>query len=94
MKLIMIPLEILTMFIRPFTLLVRLFANITGGHIIVISLFALIFILESIGIAPVSILLGLLVFTLELIFGALQAYIFTVLSALYISLAVNASAEE
>ena len=94
MKLIMIPLEILTMFIRPFTLLVRLFANITGGHIIVISLFSLIFILNTIGIAPVSVLLGLLVFTLELIFGALQAYIFTVLSALYISLAVNASAEE
>lgn len=94
MKLIMIPLEILTMFIRPFTLLVRLFANITGGHIIVISLFSLIFILNTIGIAPISVLLGLLVFTLELIFGALQAYIFTVLSALYISLAVNASAEE
>lgn len=94
MKLIMVPLEIITMFTRPFTLLIRLFANITGGHIIVISLFSLIFILGTLAIAPVSILLGLLVFTLELIFGALQAYIFTVLSALYISLAVNASSEE
>lgn len=94
MKLIMIPLEIVTMFTRPFTLLIRLFANITGGHIIVLSLFSLIFILQTVGVAPISILLGMLVFTLELIFGALQAYIFTVLSALYIGLAVNAGAEE
>lgn len=90
MKVIMVPLEIITMFTRPFTLLVRLFANITGGHIIVISLFCLIFLLGTLGIAPVSVLLGMLVFVLELIFGALQAYIFTVLSALYIGLAVNA----
>ena len=94
MKLIMVPLEIVTMFTRPFTLLIRLFANITGGHIIVISLFSLIFILHTVGIAPVSVLLGMLVFTLELIFGALQAYIFTVLSALYIGLAVNAGSDE
>lgn len=94
MKLIMVPLEIVTMFTRPFTLLIRLFANITGGHIIVISLFSLIFILHTVGIAPVSVLLGMLVFTLELIFGALQAYIFTVLSALYIGLAVNAGNDD
>ncbi len=94
MKVIMVPLEIITMFTRPFTLLIRLFANITGGHIIVISLFALIFMLQTLCIAPVSVLLGIMVFCLELIFGALQAYIFTVLSALYISLAVNAGHDE
>lgn len=94
MKVIMVPLEIITMFTRPFTLLVRLFANITGGHIIVISLFSLIFILGTVAIAPVSVLLGIMVFCLELIFGALQAYIFTVLSALYIGLAVNAGHDE
>lgn len=93
MKVIMVPLEIITMFTRPFTLLIRLFANITGGHIIVISLFTMIFLLQTLGIAPVSVLLGLLVFVLELIFGALQAYIFTVLSALYIGMAVNAGHE-
>lgn len=94
MKVIMVPIEIITMFTRPFTLLIRLFANITGGHIIVISLFSLIFILGTVAIAPVSVLLGVMVFCLELIFGALQAYIFTVLSALYISLAVNAGHDE
>ena len=94
MKFIMVPLEIITMFTRPFTLLIRLFANITGGHIIVISLFSLIFILGTVAIAPVSVLLGIMVFCLELIFGALQAYIFTVLSALYIGLAVNAGHDE
>ncbi len=94
MKFIMVPLEIVTMFTRPFTLLIRLFANITGGHIIVISLFSLIFILGTFYIAPVSVLLGIMVFCLELIFGALQAYIFTVLSALYIGLAINAGEDE
>lgn len=94
MKIIMVPLEIITMFTRPFTLLIRLFANITGGHIIVISLFGLIFIMNTLAIAPVSVLLGVMVFCLELIFGALQAYIFTVLSALYIGLAVNAGHDD
>ena len=94
MKFILVPIEIITMFTRPFTLLIRLFANITGGHIIVISIFSLIFILGTVAIAPISVLLGLMVFTLELIFGALQAYIFTVLSALYISLAVNVGHDE
>ena len=94
MKLIMVPLEIVTMFTRPFTLLIRLFANITGGHIIIISLFSLIFLLHTYTVACISIPLALMVFVLELIFGALQAYIFTVLSALYIGLAVNAGHEE
>ena len=93
MKVIMIPLEILTMFIRPFTLLIRLFANITGGHIIVLSLFCLTYITGKFVMELPSVLLGLMVFVLELIFGALQAYIFTILSALYIGLAVNAGEE-
>lgn len=89
MKFILVPIEIVTMFIRPFTLLVRLFANVTGGHIIILSLIAMIFIIGHIAMAVPSILLTLIIFVLEIIFGALQAYIFTLLSALYIGLAVN-----
>lgn len=89
MKVILIPVEIISMFTKPFTLLVRLFANITGGHILVLSLFSVIFIVHSYAMAVPSVLLAFLIFTLELIFGALQAYIFTLLSALYIGLAVN-----
>ncbi|MBQ3634457.1 MAG: F0F1 ATP synthase subunit A [Bacteroidales bacterium] len=88
MKFIMVPLEIVTMFTRPFTLLIRLFANITGGHIIVLSMFSIIFYLQTYMISIASVPLAFVVFVLELIFGALQAYIFTVLSALYIGLAV------
>jgi len=89
MKVILIPVEIISMFTKPFTLLIRLFANITGGHILVLSLFSVIFIVHSYAMAVPSVLLAFLIFTLELIFGALQAYIFTLLSALYIGLAVN-----
>lgn len=89
MKVILIPVEIISIFTKPFTLLVRLFANITGGHILVLSLFSIIFIVHSYSMAIPSVLLAFMIFTLELIFGVLQAYIFTLLSALYIGLAVN-----
>lgn len=89
MKLILVPIEIISMFTKPFTLLVRLFANVTGGHIIIICLISMIFIVQSYVMAVPSVLLALIIFVLELIFGALQAYIFTLLSALYIGLAVK-----
>ena len=89
LKVILVPIEIISMFTKPFTLLIRLFANVTGGHIIIISLISIIFIAQSFAMAPVSILLSLAILMLELIFGLLQAYIFTLLSALYIGLATQ-----
>lgn len=89
LKVILVPIEIISMFTKPFTLLIRLFANVTGGHIIMISLVSMIFIAKSFAMAPISVLLSLLIFVLEIIFGLLQAYIFTLLSALYIGLAVQ-----
>ncbi|MGV8828374.1 MAG: F0F1 ATP synthase subunit A [Breznakibacter sp.] len=89
LKIILVPIEIISMFTKPFTLLIRLFANVTGGHIILISLISMIFIAKSYVMAPISILLSLLIFMLEIIFGLLQAYIFTLLSALYIGLATH-----
>jgi len=85
---IMIPVEIIGMLSKPFALTVRLFANITAGHIIVMSLLALIFIFDSLVVAPVSILFVIFMDCLELLVAFLQAYIFTLLSALFISLAV------
>jgi F-type H+-transporting ATPase subunit a len=67
--------------------MIRLFANITAGHIIVLSLIALIFIFNTLAIAPVSILFVIFMDFLELLVAFLQAYIFTLLSALFISLA-------
>jgi len=86
---IMIPVEFIGIIAKPFALMVRLFANITGGHIIVLSLIGLIFIFKSVLIAPVSILFVIFMDCLELLVAFLQAYIFTLLSALFISLAVQ-----
>jgi F-type H+-transporting ATPase subunit a len=85
---IMIPVEIIGLFSRPFALMIRLFANITAGHIIVLSLISLIFIFDSVGLAPVSMVFVIFMDFMELLVAFLQAYIFTLLSALFISLAV------
>ncbi len=74
---------------KPFALMIRLFANITAGHIILLSLVALIFIFRSVTLAPVSILMGLFMNCLEILVAFIQAYIFTLLSALFIGLAVE-----
>ena len=86
---VMIPVEIIGIFSKPFALMIRLFANITAGHIIVLSLVSLIFIFKSLGVAPVSILFVIFMDCLELLVAFLQAYVFTLLSALFISLAVQ-----
>ena len=86
---IMIPVEIIGMFTKPFALMVRLFANITAGHIIVLSLVGLIFIFETAFLSPVSIAFVLFMSVLELLVAALQAYVFTLLAALFIGQAVE-----
>ena len=86
---VMIPVEIIGIVSKPFALMIRLFANITAGHIIVLSLVCLIFIFKSLGVAPVSILFVIFMDCLELLVAFLQAYVFTLLSALFISLAVQ-----
>ena len=85
---VMIPVEIIGLFSKPFALMIRLFANITAGHIIVLSLVCLIFIFKSLMVAPVSIAFVIFMDCLELLVAFLQAYVFTLLSALFISLAV------
>ncbi|MFZ2285799.1 MAG: F0F1 ATP synthase subunit A [Bacteroidales bacterium] len=84
---IMIPIEIIGLFSKPFALMVRLFANITAGHIIVLSLVSLIFIFKSVLVAPVSIIFVLFMYCIELLVAFLQAYVFTLLSALFIGMA-------
>jgi len=86
---VMIPVEIIGIFSKPFALMIRLFANITAGHIIVLSLVCLIFIFKSLGVAPVSVMFVIFMDCLELLVAFLQAYVFTLLSALFISLAVQ-----
>jgi F-type H+-transporting ATPase subunit a len=86
---IMIPVEIIGLISKPFALMIRLFANITAGHIIVLSLICLIFIFNSLAVAPVSIFFVIFMDCLELLVALLQAYIFTLLSSLFIGMAVQ-----
>ncbi|PIZ06268.1 MAG: ATP synthase F0 subunit A, partial [Flavobacteriales bacterium CG_4_10_14_0_8_um_filter_32_5] len=89
MKLFLAPIEIIGMFVKPISLMIRLFANITAGHIIVLALMSLIFVFKSIAVAPVSIAFSLFIAVIEIIVTAIQAYIFTVLSALYFGMATE-----
>ncbi len=89
------PIEILGVFLRPFVLMIRLFANITAGHIIALSFFSLIFIFGEMGAgagfgaAIFSIAFTVFMTCLELLVAFLQAYVFTLLSAIYIGAAVE-----
>lgn len=86
---IMIVVELIGMIAKPFALTVRLFANMTAGHIIVLSLVGLIFIFKSLAIAPVTIIFVLFMDCLELLVSFIQAYVFTLLSSLFIGMAVE-----
>jgi F-type H+-transporting ATPase subunit a len=91
---ILIPIEIVGILTKPFALMIRLFANITAGHIIVISLVGLIFVFKTIYIAPVSVAFALFIDVLECLVAFLQAYIFTMLTALFIGSAVADNNED
>ena len=93
MKILLIPIEIIGVFTKPFALLIRLFANITAGHTVVMGLVALIYTgKEMLGVGGsifVSFALTLFITVLELLITFLQAYIFTMLSSLFIGMAVE-----
>ena len=89
MKIILAPIELLGVFIKPFSLMIRLYANITAGHIVLMSLIGLMFIFKSWIGSPLSFMLAFVLGILELLVAALQAYIFTMLSALYFGAAVE-----
>ncbi len=85
---IMVPIEIIGQFTKPFALTVRLFANMTAGHIIILSLIFISFILKSYIVAmAVSVPFAIFIYLLELFVAFLQAFVFTMLSALFIGLA-------
>jgi F-type H+-transporting ATPase subunit a len=89
---IMIPVEILSMFTKPFALMVRLFANMLAGHMVITALLMLIPLMAAVStafgvlIAPVSIALALFIMLLELLVALIQAYIFTLLTAIFIGM--------
>jgi F-type H+-transporting ATPase subunit a len=93
---IMIPIEILGVISKPVVLMLRLFANITAGHIIILAFFSLIFIFGAsvgpgvaYGVSVASVIFTVFMNFLELLVAFLQAYVFTLLSALYFGMAVH-----
>ena len=93
--LILTPIEIFGVFLKPLVLMIRLFANITAGHIIILSFFSMIFIFGEMhpfagyGVSIFSGLFVLFMMTLELLVAFLQAYVFTLLAAMYFGMAVE-----
>ena len=85
---IMIPVEILGLFTKPFALMLRLFANMLAGHIVLFSLLGLIFIIGHVAVSVVAVPFAIFIYLLELFVAFLQAYIFTMLSALFIGMGV------
>ncbi|WP_426756494.1 F0F1 ATP synthase subunit A [Myxococcus sp. Y35] len=85
---IMIPVEVLGLFTKPFALTMRLFANMLAGHIVLFFLLGLIFILGHPAVAAVSVPFAFAIYLLELFVAFVQAYVFTMLSALFIGMSV------
>lgn len=90
MKIILMPIELLGTLTKPFALLIRLFANITAGHVVIMSLIAMIFVGKNLASdMPISIGLTLFISIIEILVAFLQAFIFTMLSSLFIGMAVQ-----
>ena len=86
---IMVPVEIIGMIAKPFSLCIRLFANMMGGHIVILSLLGLIFIMGAWFVVPISVGFALFINLLELLVAFIQAYIFTMLTSLFIGMSVH-----
>jgi F-type H+-transporting ATPase subunit a len=84
---VMAVIELIGLFTKPFALCIRLFANMIAGHIVIFSLIGLIFILHTYYVAPVSVGFALFIELLELLVAVIQAYVFTMLTALFIGMA-------
>ncbi len=81
--LLLVPIEILGTIVKPFSLMIRLYANITAGHIVLMSILGMMFVFANWIGSSLSFVLAFVLGILELLVAALQAYIFTMLSALY-----------
>jgi F-type H+-transporting ATPase subunit a len=94
-KFLLVPIEVISLFIKPVALMIRLFANMLAGHIVILSVISMIFIfgalskVAGIGFVPVSLAFSIFMFFLELLVAAIQAFIFTNLTAVFIGQAIE-----
>lgn len=99
-KIILVPVEILGIFTKPFALIIRLFANMLAGHVIIMGFICLIFIMGAMklalgwGTSPLFVALAVFIYLLEVLVAFIQAYIFTNLSAVFIGQGLEGDHEE
>lgn len=99
-KIILVPVEILGIFTKPFALMIRLFANMVAGHILIICLISLIFIMAALnqyvgwGFSPFSIAFTIFIYFIEVLVAFLQAFIFTILTAVFIGQAIEGAHDD
>ncbi len=86
---IMVPIEIIGLLVKPFALTIRLFANMTAGHVIILSLLGVLFFFNSIALSPAITAFSLFIYALELLVAFIQAYLFTILTAIFVGLAIG-----
>ena len=91
---IMIPIEILSLIIKPFALTIRLFANMSAGHIVLLSILGLLFYFKNILISPAIVGFSVFIYMLELLVALIQAYVFTMLTAIFVGLAIGEHGHE
>ncbi len=89
LKPIIVPVEIIGMFTKPISLMVRLFVAITAGHIVILSLISLSFVFHSFSVGILSSLIVVFINLIEILVATIQAYVFTMFSSLYIGMAVE-----
>jgi F-type H+-transporting ATPase subunit a len=87
LRIVILPVEIIGLFTKPFSLTIRLFVAITAGHIVILSLICLTFIFGSIYVGLASTLMVLFINLIELLVAGIQAYVFTLFTSLYIGMA-------
>ena len=89
MKLFLAPIELIGVFVKPISLMIRLFANITAGHVLVLSLICLIFIFKTVYASAIAVPFAVFISLIELLVAFLQAFIFTMLTGMYIGMATE-----
>jgi F-type H+-transporting ATPase subunit a len=89
LRVVILPVEIVGIFTKPFSLMIRLFVAITAGHIVILGIICLTFIFKSYAVGIGASLISVFINMIELLVAGIQAYVFTMFSSLYIGMAVE-----
>lgn len=89
LRIIILPVELIGLFTKPFALLIRLFAAVTAGHIVILSLICLAFVFRAYWVGGIASVFVVLINLIEILVAAIQAYVFTLFSSLYVGMAVE-----